>query len=222
MKNTVMIWRHPVAFGLLSAGLACNAAPPVPENPPLPGAPDFGTTTLQDVAPPPVSGGTMLLSHDATTVIVSDPDRDLVSLVDIAKGLVRAQVSLSPGDEPGRVVEDGGGQVHVALRGSGAVATISLSTGQLVDRQPVCAQPRGVAYDSTNDQVLVACATGELVTLPAASGAAVQVVTIEPGLRDVVIDGDSIFVSKFRTAEILALTRSGDITQRVFLPGASA
>jgi|HubBroStandDraft_1064217.scaffolds.fasta_scaffold02840_3 mono/diheme cytochrome c family protein len=222
MKSIVIAWRRPVTLGLLSAGLACNAAPPVPENPPLPGAPDFGPTTLQDVAPPPVSGGTMLLSRDATTAIVSDPDRDFVSLVDIAQRVVRAQVSLSPGDEPGRIVEDSGGQVHVALRGSGAVATISLATGQLVDRQPVCPQPRGVAYDPTNDQVLVACATGELATLPAASGAVVQVVTIEPGLRDVIVDGDSIFVSKFRTAEILSVTRTGTVTNRVFLPGASA
>ena len=37
-----------------------------------------------------------------------------------------------------------------------------------------------------------------------------------------IVDGDSIFVSKFRTAEILSVTRSGSITNRVFLPGASA
>lgn len=221
MKKFVVTWRGPVTLGLLGAGLACNAAPPVPENPPLPTAPDFGATTVQDVAPPPISGGTMLLSRDFTTAIVSDSDRDFVSLVDIAKGTVRARVDLSPHDEPGRIAEDADGQVHVALRGSGSVATISLATGQLVERQPVCAQPRGVAYDATNDQVLVACATGELVTLPA-SGALVQVLTIEPDLRDVIVDGDTIFVSKFRTAEILALTRSGTITKRVFLPGGTA
>ncbi len=219
MKKFVMAWRGPMTLGLLGAGLACNAAPAVPDNPPLPTAPDFGTTTLQDVAPPPVSGGTMLLSRDLATAIVSDPDRDFVSLVDIAKGMVRARVDLSPHDEPGRIAEDGARQVHVVLRGSGSVATISLATGQLVERQSVCAQPRGVAYDATNNQVLVACATGELVTLPAASGAPVQVLTIEPDLRDVIVDGDTIFVSKFRTAEILALTRSGVITKRVFLPG---
>lgn len=219
MKVLIVARRRRLALGVLALGLGCNAAPPVPANPPLPGAPDFGTTTIQDVAPPPLSGGTMLLSRDGKTVIASDPDRDLVSLLDIASATIRVQVALSPHDEPGRLVEDNGGQVHVALRGAGEVATISLASGQLLERQPVCAQPRGVAYDSTNDQVLVACETGELVTLPAASGAAVQVVTIEPGLRDVVIDGNSIFVSKFRTAEILALTRSGDITQRVFLPG---
>jgi cytochrome c len=216
-----MARRSSWVLGFLGAALGCNQAPPVPENPPLVGAPNFGPTVLQDVAPPPVSGGTMWLSLDGTTAVVSDPDRDFVSLVDIAKATVRAQVALSAHDEPGRIVEDGAGQVHVALRGAGSVATISLATGQLVARQAVCAEPRGVAYDSVNDQVLVACATGELVTLPAASGPPVQVVTIEPGLRDVVIDGDSVFVSKFRTAEILQLTRSGTIVARTFLPNGS-
>jgi cytochrome c len=163
----------------------------------------------------------MLLSHDGQTVVVADSDRDLVSFVDIASATVRALLNLSPHDEPGRLVEDNDGNVHVALRGSGDLATVSLATGALVQRRSVCAQPRGVAYDSVNDQVVVACATGELVTLPAASGAAVQSVVVEPDLRDVVIDGDSIFVSKFRTAEILSLTRAGAITQRVFLPGAN-
>ncbi len=222
VKGYVTTGRRLGALGILGAALACNSAPPVPENPPLPGAPNFGPTTLQDVAPPPVSGGTMLLSSDGKTAVVADSDRDLVSLVDLATATVRARITLSPHDEPGRVAQDGAGLVYVALRGSGELATLSLASGQLVERRSVCMQPRGVAYDSAMDQVLVACATGELVTFPAGTGPAVQSITIEPDLRDVVVDGDSVFVSKFRTAEILALTRSGAITQRVFLPGGNA
>ena len=206
--------------GLLVPWLVgCNNAPPIPDNPVPFAAPDLGVTKTLAAPPPPISGGTMLLSRDGKTAIASDPDRDFVTFVDIATAAVRTRTDLSPRDEPGRVVEDNGGRVHVALRGSGELATLSLASGQLVGRRPVCAQPRGVAYDATNDQVLVACATGELVTLPAASGPAVRIVVIEPDLRDVVIDGDSIFVSKFRTAEILKLTRNGDIMQRVSLPG---
>jgi hypothetical protein len=217
-----MACKRDVAAGLVIAFFGCNRVPPVPDNPLSPEAPDLGPTTLQPIPPPPVSGGTLLLSRDGKTAIASDPDRDFVSFVDVSSALVRAQPALSLHDEPGRLVEDSAGQVHVALRGSGELATFSLATGQLVGRRAVCAQPRGVAYDATNDQVLVACATGELVTLPAASGPAVQTVMIEPGLRDVVIDGDTIFVSKFRTAEILALTRSGTITQRASPPGGSS
>jgi len=197
----------------------CNSPPPIPDNPVPFAAPDLGVTKTLAAPPPPISGGTMLLSRDSKTAIASDPDRDFVSFVNISTATVRARADLSPHDEPGRLVEDNGGQVHVALRGSGELATLSLASGQLVGRRPVCPQPRGVAYDATSDHVLVACATGEFVTLPAASGPAVSVVVIEPDLRDVVIDGDSIFVSKFRTAEILKITRNGDITQRVSLPG---
>jgi mono/diheme cytochrome c family protein len=209
--------RHAVV-GVLFGALGCNAAPPVPDNPVPALAPDLGTTTTLADSPPPISGGTLLLSRDGTTAIAADPDRDFVSFVDLASGAVRARTDLSAHDEPGRLVEDMGGLVHVALRGSGELATFSLATGALLGRRAVCAQPRGVAYDSEFDQVVVACATGELVTLPAASGPALQVQTIEPGLRDVVIDGDSIFLSKFRTAEVLRLTRNGDIVQRTSLP----
>jgi mono/diheme cytochrome c family protein len=217
-KELVMGRKRYVVGPVLLAGSACNSAPPVPENPIPFGAPDFGATTIQDVGPPPISGGTMLLSRDGNTAIVADLDRDFVSFVDLGASAVRARADLSPGDEPGRLAEDSGGLVYVALRGSGELATLSVATGQLLDRRPVCAQPRGVAYDAKTDQVIVACATGELVTLPVASGPAVQTRLIEPDLRDVVIDGDSIFVSKFRAAEVLRLTRSGDIAQRATLP----
>jgi hypothetical protein len=161
----------------------------------------------------------MLLSRDGRTIVVADPDRDFVSLVDLSASspAVRAKVVLSAGDEPGRIAEDAGGLLHVALRGAGQLVTISLATGEVLDRRPVCAQPRGVAYDAKTEQVLVACATGELVTLPT-SGPATQTLHIEPDLRDVVVDGDSVFVSKFRTAEILKLDRGGTVLARVTLP----
>ncbi len=208
--------KHFYGVGILLAG--CNAAPPVPDNPVPALAPDLGATTVQSVSPPAISGGTLLLSQDGTTAIAADPDRDLVSFVDLASRKLRVQTALTARDEPGRMVEDAGGLVHVALRGAGELATLSIATGQLVQRRAVCPQPRGVAYDSALDQVLVACATGELVTFAAASGPAVQTVTVEPDLRDVVIDGEVIFASKFRSAEILQLTRSGNIVQRASLP----
>jgi mono/diheme cytochrome c family protein len=211
-----MGYRHFYGFGILLAG--CNSAPPVPDNPVPALAPNLGATTVQSVSPPAISGGTLLLSQDGTTAIAADPDRDLVSFVDLSSRTLRVQTSLTARDEPGRMVEDAAGFVHVALRGAGELATLSIATGQLVQRRAVCPQPRGVAYDSALDQVLVACASGELVTFAASSGPAVQTLTVEPDLRDVVIDGDSIFVTKFRTAELLQLTRSGTIEQRTLLP----
>ena len=208
-----------VAFGgCFMATLSCNQAPPVPENPKPFGAPDFGTTTTQGVSPPPISGGTLLVSHDGKKAIAADSDRDLVTFVDLASAVVQAQSKLSRGDEPGRLVEDNGGNVYVALRGSGELATFSLASGQLLERRPVCAQPRGVAYDGTLDQIVVVCATGELVTFPTGLGPALQTVVVEPDLRDVVVEGASLFISKFRTAEILRTSRNGSIVQRVALP----
>src|SRR5579872_1854811 len=208
------------SFGVIVLAFAgCSRAPSVPDNPPPAGAPTLGPTTVLADAPPPISGGTMLLSRDQSTVVLADSDRDVVSFVDATSGVVRAQTSLSPHDEPGRLAEDGSGFVHIALRGSGDLVTLSLASGQVTQRRPVCAQPRGVAYDATNDQVLVACASGELVTFAAPSGPPVQVVPVEPDLRDVVVTTDAVFVSKYRTAEILRLDRTGVIQDRAFLPG---
>src|SRR5438093_1270151 len=52
-------------------------------------------------APPPISGGTLLVTRDGTRAVASDPDRDLVYIVDLAKNQVRATVTLAKGDEPG-------------------------------------------------------------------------------------------------------------------------
>ena len=82
-----------------------------------------GTTFSQAVAPPAISGGTLLVLSDGNTVVASDPDRDTIYVVDLPSRTVTQTIALQPGDEPGRLVEDGAGRVHVALRGGGAVAT---------------------------------------------------------------------------------------------------
>ena len=74
--------------------------------------------------------------------------------------------------------------------------------------------PRGVAYDSATDLVWVACATGELVGLPAAGGPAAHTFAIERDLRDVIVGNGSLSVTKFRSAEVLRITSSGAIARR--------
>ncbi len=86
-----------------------------------------------------ISGGTLTITS-RDIAVAADPDRDLVWLVDLNTSAV-SQVALKDGDEPGRVVEDGNGRVHVALRRGGAVATIDLTSGQVIDRTAVCAAP---------------------------------------------------------------------------------
>ncbi len=166
----------------------------------------------------PISGGTMIISNDGQRAIVADPDRDRILTMDLASGSTINELALDPGDEPGRLVEDGAGRVHVALRRGGALVTLD-QNGQLVSRRYACSEPRGVAYDGATDDVHVACAGGELVTFAAAGGdAPIRTLRLERDLRDVIVQGANLVVTKFRTAEILTVDPSGTIVSRVLPP----
>jgi mono/diheme cytochrome c family protein len=180
------------------------------------------TITRQTTPVPPLSGGTLLALADGTTVAASDPERDQVTLVDTVGGTVRARVALQAGDEPGRLVQDAAGLLHVILRRGGAIATIdptptaTPTAGTLTARQAVCTAPRGIAYQKDSDQIHVACAGGELVSLPAAGGAATRTLTLDRDLRDVVVGvGGTLLVSTFRKAEVLIVGASGTVTARM-------
>jgi mono/diheme cytochrome c family protein len=175
-------------------------------------------STLSQHTPPPITGGTMVVLADGKTAVAADPELDLVSIVDLDAHTVVAQTVLLHGDEPGRVVEDPAGLVHVALRRGGALVSIDVETGAVTARRPVCPAPRGVAYDASAAVVHVACADGRLVTLPAAGGAAVRTVRLDDDLRDVVVQGSRLFVSRFRAADILEVAPDGTIAQRITMP----
>jgi hypothetical protein len=222
--------------GLVVAGAACSSgvgggnlvgAPPVPEAPDSglaaggsPICPIFGLIGAGAQSPPPLSGGTLLVSRDGTHAIAADPDRDAVYVVDL-RSLAVETIALNAGDEPGRLVEDGAGRVHVALRSAGAVVTIDPATAAVTDRAAVCPAPRGVAWDSSTDLVWVACATGELVALPSAGGAPVHSYVVERDLRDVVASGGSLTVSLFRAASLLHLAADGTVAAQTFLSNAT-
>jgi hypothetical protein len=164
---------------------------------------------MQAEAPPALSGGTLRILADGHTAIAADPDRDRVYIVDLTKRVVSFTVMLNHGDEPGRVAADASGRVHVALRRGGALVTISPTTGAILWRRDVCAAPRGVAYDKATDLVHVACTDGQLISLPAAGGPAVRALTLAPDLRDVVVDGSQLRVSRFRSAELITVEADG-------------
>jgi mono/diheme cytochrome c family protein len=167
----------------------------------------------------PVSGGTMLVAHDGTHVIVSDPDRDRVLSVDLGTNQVAAELPLTAGDEPGRVVEDGAGRFYVALRRGGALVELAnYSTLAVVARVPVCPEPRGLVFDSANNVIDVACTGGELVTVPAGGNAVSRAVFVDRDLRDPIISGGKLYVTRFREAELVALDANGAIVSRVTPP----
>jgi DNA-binding beta-propeller fold protein YncE len=184
--------------------------------------PQFGSPIEQSAPPPAISGGTLLLSRDGARAYAADPDRDLVYVVDLASQAVTSTVSLAPGDEPGRLAEDGVGRVHVALRGAGALVTIDPSKGTVLARRPACPAPRGVTWEASSDRVWVACATGELVALPAAGGAAVASQVVERDLRDVLAIDGALTVTKFRSAQVVHLAADGTVARRDWLPSPQA
>jgi hypothetical protein len=191
-----------------SVAIGLDASPCAAEAP----APNFGVPVTCGGPPPPISGGTLIVTRDGSKAIASDPDRDLVYVVDVAQKARTFTIALQPGDEPGRLAEDGAGRVHVALRGSGALATIDPAAGTVTARRTACPAPRGVAWQASTDVVWVACATGELASLPAAGGAATTKV-VQRDLRDVIVSGDSIAVTQFRSARLLRLGTDGSIAR---------
>jgi hypothetical protein len=176
------------------------------------------TPTTQPIRARPISGGTLRVLADGRTAVASDPDRDQVYVVDLVAGKLSTTVPLAPGDEPGRIVEDAAGRVHVALRSGGAVATIDPTqsgAAALLSRRALCAAPRGLAYDKDTDELHVACAGGELVSVGAAPTATtpLRTVDVERDLRDVVVSTNGrVLVSTFRTAEVVTVEADGTMS----------
>jgi hypothetical protein len=166
-------------------------------------------STQQALQAAPISGGTLLITTDGATAVASDPERDRVSIVDLATTWLLGTVALQAGDEPGRMVQDPSGQVHVVLRRAGAVASIDLRTQAVVARRAVCASPRGIAYDASSQMLKVACVGGELVDLPAASGEVASRVQVDSDLRDVVETKSGAFLTRLKSAELLHVDAAG-------------
>lgn len=190
---------------------------------PVPEAPGFERPTVMDARPPvtstlrtlPVSGGTLLITRDGAQIYAADPERDRVSVVDVLTHTLSATVSLTPGEQPGRMVEDDAGRVHVVLRGAAAIATIDPWDHSIVARRDVCAEPRGISLDPSDKQLRVACMSGELVSLPQGDGDVSSRVYVDHDLRDLVPVGDSLYVTRARSADLLELNTAGEVKKRL-------
>lgn len=228
MSRTSRSALHFAPHLLLSASVALGACgghrtftPPTdgtPDVDPSGGGPtdprNEGPAYSPDNPPPAISGGTLIALKDGVTAVAADPDRDRVWIVDTKDLTVRGSIALNPGDEPGRGVEDSAGRVWVALRRGGAVVTLDVAALSVTARTPVCAEPRGLVHDPASDQIHVACAGGELVTLAAATGVETRRLRLDRDLRDVLLDGAGLRVSRFRSAELLSIDAAGTVTKR--------
>lgn len=174
-----------------------------------------GVTVKSETPPPPISGGTMLTTADGSTIVAADPERDQIYFVDATAMKPLHTRALTAGDQPGRVVEDAAGRIHVVLRGAHAIATLERAADSEITRRDVCAVPRGIAYDADHDLIHVACAEGKLVTLNAAPSMPMPTRTLDLGTdaRDVIVRGDKLFVTRFRSAELLVLNADGELQE---------
>jgi hypothetical protein len=166
---------------------------------------------------PPIAGGTLAVTRDGSRAIVADPDMDQVDVFDLsgAQPVLTRTIDLELHDEPGRVVEGAPGWTHVVLRRAGVVLSVDLESGDAT-RRGVCSAPRGIDYDATRQELHVACAGGELVTLSDDLEAPpLRQLWLERDLRDVVVTGDVLLVSRFRSAEVLVVNAEGGIDKRL-------
>jgi hypothetical protein len=144
----------------------------------------------------PVYGGTMETAPELGGFVAADPEGDrLVRVV----GTEVVELDLGFNARPFRVHVDGV-RAWVTLRGTGELASVALDTMTLLWKTRVCLEPRGVAR--VGDATFVACAGGEIVEVDA-DGHLTRLAVIESDLRDVVPVDDTLFVSRFATAEIL-------------------
>lgn len=181
---------------------------------------EFGPTVKSEDPLPPVSGGSLALAPDQTFVVAADSDRDRVYIVSLgAEPSLLATVTLEPQDEPGRVVIDDMGRAHVALRRGDKVVSIDTNDGTVLGRHTACAAPRGIDFDEVTGLLYVACHSGKLVTMDPASGQLQSETTLDQGLRDVVVTDDHIYISKFRSADLIVLDRDYALVTVMRPPG---
>ena len=177
----------------------------------------------------PIMGGNLLslrTSADQEIIVVSDPARDRVSFLSpdatgalgAGQTMVAVHTPTGAGSRPNRGAVDGRGFVHIALRGTGELMMLD-AEGQVVARNQVCRAPRGVAFDVSHDELVVACAEGQLVrhSTDEQAYASLGTIAAEPDVRDVVVQGQRLYVSRFRSAEILEYTAS-ELVRRHALP----
>jgi hypothetical protein len=206
MRSTVLL------LGLVAAaGCAFNETK---KPDPTPGNPNNsvlnGEAISSPIAPAPLAGGTLFVSQKTKFAYAANADKNVVDVIDTTTWTRRWTAELGDGAEPGRIVEDAAGYAYVVLRHSGKIATLDV-INQKVTQRPVCAAPRGI--DASGSSLIVACESGELMSLPLFDGGEAKLVQqLDRDLRDVVVSGNTIYVSRFRSAEILQID-NGAVTR---------
>jgi len=199
-----------VLLGLLS-GVACQSLEAPPEARPFTGVRDTRAPIVKaDTPPPPVDGGTLLALSDRRRVVVSDRDRNRILVVDFESDLVARSHQLEPGSRPGRAAQDATGRVFVVLEGSGELVTLEANSFDLGERRAVCSLPRGLSLARDGEHLLVACGEGKLVELNL-TGKARKEAAVPLDVRDVLVTPKQLYLSRFRSAELVKLEQDRSV-----------
>ena len=198
--------------GLVAAVAVLVGCEPVVE-------PGGGAASSQPAAPrvvdAPALWGAPVAPLGDGRVAIPDAEGDAVYLV---QGGSRSRLQFPLGSRPARVVA-AGRDLGVVLRGTGQLARVERPAGNdtiaaetLIN---ACTEPRGIAYDAATDALVVACATGELITV---SGDSRTEVDTGLELRDVMVVGGKRWATTFRSAQLVALDAQGKVEVQLAPP----
>ena len=175
----------------------------------------------QETMPPPLSGGTLAMADDIA--VVADADRDHVYLVDTKAVHVLRSFALQDGAEPGRVVVQTTPRqrAFVLLRNAHQMLEIDLERLEIAATHNVCTSPRGLDVDEARQALFVGCLGGSLLRYDLQTMEVTDTTQLETDIRDVVVSGEHVYVTRFRAVEVLALrAEDGVLVERLAPPEA--
>jgi hypothetical protein len=198
------MFRLLAVVALLAAACRSPNAGDAPTGPPVTLA-AAGAAPVGDAFEPPLAGHRLAVLGDVA--IVADPQgpgddgtRPQVHLVSLSDGTVLASLALPSGAKPEAVVVTSDHNVYVVAAGLGGVYSVDVSRRALGPFAPVCAAPVDAAARGAD--LIVACRSGELVTLTASGPKVRQLYA--PLSRVAVDDQGNVFVA-LQSAQVLEM-----------------
>ena len=208
--------------GLAVSVLVVGCVAPSDASPSTPGtgaAPPNSTpqTPHQALTPfRPLVGGHLLVIAGGAKLAMADVEGDRLRVYDVSRVGLDYEVTLPEKSWPTRIAEGHHGELHVLLRGTGQLATVTNDAGtRTLALLDVCAEPRGLVVAADSDVVTVACAGGEIVQVGGGKVIDLRKTAVE--WRDLRLTAQGIEGTSFRSAEFVTLAAS-NATTRVKAP----
>lgn len=156
----------------------------------------LGCQTAPTDRTPGHAGSSIALLRDGRQLAVVDPDQGSVSLLDpqTLQPLARIEV----GGEPHQLVQRPDGTVIVATYRTGELVAIDPVAHKVVQRQPICAGPWGLALEPQGHWLAVACEwQGEVLRVDSATLTSQVLVSGLRRPRAVAIQGQTVIAAEF-------------------------